>query len=247
MSGFELQGVVHLVRPVGLRAQNLQELRVGIAQAPERSLFLHTRQHYLRDPVGAEPAPDDLSAWVGGVVQDRETAERLSFSVQSPAASAEELRAASLAVLDRLPEATRISRDAPADGGLVFLTAESVTLPSGAVVYSCGELVDALERADTSIWFYHVIEQQWFPDGPSLEAWIRELGDTRFGDWFAELRAEGLTIEAMRRRLVRRWRRSRLGARVGTVAGSPEDERREEGRTVVARLARRLARPGSES
>ncbi len=141
---FELQGVVHLVRPTGLRAQNLEELRKRIADAPERSLFFHTRQCQLRDPVGEELAPDDLSGWVGGVVQDRETAERLSFAIQSPSASAEELRAAALEVLDRLPEATRISRDAPADGAFVFLTAESVTLPTGVIVYSSGELVDEL-------------------------------------------------------------------------------------------------------
>src|SRR5512134_3055164 len=105
--GFELQSVVHLVRPAGARARNLESLRLWIAEATAETLFYHTVQCLLRHPHGLEPPPDDLSAWVHGVVQDRETAERIAFAVQSRAGSAADLREALLEVLHSVPEKAR--------------------------------------------------------------------------------------------------------------------------------------------
>jgi hypothetical protein len=44
----------------------------------------------------------------------------------------------------------------------------------------------------------------------------------------------------MRRRLLRRWRQSRLGRRISDAAHATEDDRREAGRATVARLVRRI-------
>ena len=240
---FELRSVVHLVRPTGARARNLDELRLCVRDAPERSLFFHARHHQLRHPASEEAAPDDFSAWVNGVVQDRETAERLSFAVQSHADSAEDLRSALLDALDRLPEGTRNARGTQPEGELVFLTVESVPLPTGVVVGSPRELVHALTAADASVWFFHLIEQPWFPDGPSLEEWLVAQGEERLAHWLREDAASGKPIEGMRRRLLRRWRQSRLGRRISEAATAPEAVRREAGRATVAHLVRRITQP----
>ncbi len=240
---YELHSVVHLVRPSGARARTLEELRAGIAAGTAECLFHHALQCQLRDPACHELPPDDLSGWVKGVVQDRETAERLSFAVQSRSASAVELRGALLDVLDRLPEAVRASRSAPADGEFVFLAVESVTVPTGVRVLDGSELIEALATADASVWFYHVIEQPWFPGRePSLADWLSARGETRLAAWLAESASRGLPIETARRRLLRRWRNSHLGRRLAAAVRSPEGVRREEGRAVVARLARRIPR-----
>ena len=88
--GFELFGVVHLVRPAGRTAHDLEELRQGIGEASPESLFYHAHGPQLRHPEADEPHPDDFSAWVNGVVQDRETAERMSFAIQQRGSSATE-------------------------------------------------------------------------------------------------------------------------------------------------------------
>ena len=46
----------------------------------------------------------------------------------------------------------------------------------------------------------------------------------------------------MRRRLLQRWRRSRIGRRISEAATAPEDTRREAGRATVARLVRRITK-----
>ena len=138
---FELRSVVHLVRPAGARARNLESLRLWIAEATAATLFYHAVQCPLRRPDSSELPPDDLSAWVHGVVQDRETAERISFAVQSRAGSASELREALLEVLGGVPEKDRFARAAPPESEFVFLTAESVPVPTGVVAAETEALV----------------------------------------------------------------------------------------------------------
>jgi hypothetical protein len=236
--------VVHLVRPTGARAANLQELREGISEAPAGSLFHHAVQPPLRAPSAEEPGPDDFSAWLGGVLQDRETAERVSLAVQHAPASAEALRAALLAALDRLPEPDRRARVAPTGGEFVFLTVDSVPIPTGFRAESPAELADLLAEADPSAWFYHLIEQPWFAAGRHpLADWLRAHGAARLADWIAEESAEGHAPAALRRRVLRRWRRSRIGARLADAAAAPDAERREAGRAAVASLVRRITHP----
>ena len=236
---YPLRSVVHLIRPTGASACTLEDLRAGIAECSGRSLFLHTRHCRLRQPVGEEAAQDDFSAWIHGVVQDRETAERISFVVQSGGDSAEEQRAALLEALSRIPDSAR-ARGVPPEAEFVFLTLESVPLDAGVVVRNGRETVHALTDADHGVWFYHLIEDPWFPDGATLTEWLTAIGEEKLARWLSEDAASGIPIETMRKRLLRRWRQSRLGRRVGEAAGATEDQRREVGRDVVARLVRRI-------
>ena len=98
--GFELRAVAHLVRPWGAPIRDLEQLRAGIGDAPAEVLFHHAVQYQLRHAGAGELPPDDFSAWIGGVVQDAETAERLSFAVQSQRSSPDAIRSALLGVLD---------------------------------------------------------------------------------------------------------------------------------------------------
>ncbi len=238
---FELHGVVHLVRPVGRSARHLEALRSGIVEVSAQCLFCHALQPQLRHPSSAELPPDDFSAWVNGVVQDRETAERLSFAIQDHGGSAAELREAMLGVLEAIPEKSRITRDAPEDGDFVFLEVDSVPVPTGRRASDLNELMEHFAEANPSILFYHLVEQPWLePDRPSLTDWVRGHGHDRLAEWLQGSLQSGLTIEESRRRLLKRWRQSRLGRRVTEAIGTPEQERREAGRRAVAGLIRRI-------
>lgn len=238
---FELRSVVHLVRPAGSRARDLEGLRAGIAGATPATLFYHAVQCPLRRPTSSETPPDDLSAWVHGVVQDRETAERISFAVQSRAGTADELRGALLEVLDHLSEKDRISRDAPAESEFVFLTAESVPVPTGMVARHAEELMTHLSQVDHGVWFYHLLEEPWYLGAEApIVLWSRECGHARVASWLEEEFHAGHGLEEMRRRVLRRWQQSRLRTRVAAAAEATESERREAGRAAVAGLVRRI-------
>jgi hypothetical protein len=236
---FELCTVAHLVRPLGVSAHDLQALRDAVADLPPRALFQHGVQHRLRHQVGDEPPRDDISAWVAGVVQDLETAERLGFAIAENSTSADAVRGAMIAVLDGVPERARRNRDAPEGGDFVFLEADSVVLPTGYLVRDTSEVLEALPRTDIGVWFYHLLEEPWFGDPErSLLTWMARQ-DERLAQAFTAEASSGLPIETIRRRLTTRMRRRMLGRRVIEASGHPADVRRESGRELVGRLIRR--------
>ena len=238
---FPIRCVVHLVRPTGTRATTLDELRQAVSEASDACLFNHCVQYQLRNPASKELPPDDLSAWVGGVVQDRATAERMSFAVSSHNRHSGELRPALLRVLEDVPAAQRTTRTADPEGAFVFLEVEPVTLPTGVAVMDDAETVEALAHGDVSAWFYHVVEQPWFAtDRPTLHEWLEQRGFRKLASWLSEVADAGLPLEAARDRLIRRWRTSHLGRRLGDAAELPDEVRREAGREVVGRLVRRM-------
>jgi hypothetical protein len=246
--GFELRAVTHLVRPWGTPIRDLEQLRAGVADAPVEVLFHHAVQYQLRHPGAAELPPDDLSAWIGGVVQDAETAERLSFAVQSQRASPDAIRSALLGVLEAIPAKRRAERDVPEDGALLFRFAGSLSFPTGLVVHDGEQLLDALAGADSSVWFFHLIEEPWSLAGraPLLE-WLRGTADRRLAAWLARAAESGRPIEKARAHVVGQWRRSQMARRLAAATTAPEHLRREAARQAVARLVRRRRRSGDSA
>ncbi len=241
---FELQSVIHLVRPLGARAHDLDELRDGIAVAPDSSLFVHTIQAQLRHATAHGLPPDDFSSWVNGVVQDRETAERLAFDVHQAGGSPATLRAALLATLDTLSREERRRRDSPREGAFVFLDVDTVAVPTGERVHDCASLSRALAHAEPGVWFYHLVEQPWLaPNAPSLLDWARMCGDRRTLAELEEVGRPDRPFAEARERLTRRWARPALAQRVAQAAGRSEDERRDAAHDAVAGLVRRLRTP----
>jgi hypothetical protein len=238
---FQLTGVVHLIRPVHRVASNLDELRDGIESVEHSTLFYHAVQFPLRAPAEDELPPDDFSAWVHGVLQDREAAERLALARLEGAAGPEALRAALVAALDAISPGTRRARVAPEGGAFPFLAADSVPVSTGVVATDVHTLFDGLIRAEANVWFHELIECAWWEGGePAIVRWLHELGETRAEGWVREAAHSGRSIAGMRRQLLARWRRRGIGRRVADAAQDTEDARREAGRTAIASLVKRL-------
>lgn len=244
---FELRAVTHLMSPWGARVGDLEELRRGVEAAPAEVLFRHTVQFPLRAPAAEQLPPDDLSAWVGGTLQDAETAERLSFAVGTQEGGAAEMRGALLAVIGSVPEKQRAARRAPEGGELVFLAATSLSFPIGSAIHDADEMHDALIREEASVWFYHLVEEPWFRGEAPLLAWLERAGDRRLADEIRQAARAGLPIEKARARVARRRRQRQLARRLADAATQSEDQRREAGRQAVARFVRRGRRvePGA--
>jgi hypothetical protein len=240
--GFELKTVAHLMRPWGKRARNLEQLRNGLASAPAEVIFHHAVQYRLRHPSAGELAPDDLSGWVRAVVHESETAERISFAVQTPNASAEQVRAALLEVLDRMPSKRREERGAPEGSEFVFLSALSVVFPIGRTIRDAQDAIEALTSDDPGVWFYHLIEEPWSGGAATLPEWLISIGEPRLALWLREAASSGRPIGKSRSQFLRRWRQSQIARRVSEGAGASEQERREASRRAVARLVRRQPR-----
>ena len=243
-AGFEMRTVAHLLRPWGRRARDLDELREGIASAPDEVLFHHTVQYGLRDPGAEALGPDDISAWVSGVVQDAETAERISFAVQTQNASAGAVRPAIVAALDTVPAKRRAERAVPEGAEFVFLSGVSLVYPTGVTVQDAVQAMEVLLGSDPGVWFLHLVEEPWYQGGASLLDWLKAGGADRAVALLQEAAATGLPIEKTRAKLTRRWRQRQIARRLAEATTMPEDERRDAARDAIARLVRRRTRTG---
>jgi hypothetical protein len=244
---FELQTVAHLLQPWGQHVSNLEQLRDGLAKAPDEVIFHHAVQYQLRTPGAEELAHDDLSAWVRGVVQDTETAERLSFAVQSRSGSIGAMREELVAVLAAVPEKRRAARAISEGSELVFLAARSVSYPTGHSVADAQEAIEALVGDDCGVWFFHLIEEPWMRGVTPLMDWLQQIGEARVATWLSAAANSGLPIGKARAQLLRRWRRSQIARRLSEGSAATEFERREVGRQAIARLVRRRPSPGDAS
>ena len=238
MDTFELIGVVHLVRPTGVRAHDLESLLEGIERAPDSALFYHTVHPRLRHAGAAEGTADDLSHWVGAVLQDPETAERLSFAVQLRGDSAPDVRGALREAVRATPAEQR-RRRAHEGGEFQFLSAETVAVPAGTIADSPAALFELLAASDLSVWFHHLLERPWYGDH-ALTEWLEARGETRLARWLDQGAHSGQPLERVRREVIRRWRRSRLGQATLEAAAQPPDARRERESHAVSNLVRLL-------
>ena len=157
-------------------------------------------------------------------------------------------------VLLSVPEKARLQRAAPDEGDFVFLEMDSVAVETGRYASDSVELMQHLAEVEPVVIFYHLVEQPWLdPERPSLIHWVEKGGDRRLAEWLRLSLMSGLPLEEGRRRLMRRWRQSRLGRSVAEATASPEHERREAGRRAVAGLVRRITQseqsddPGHDS
>jgi len=237
MDAFELIGAVHLVRPTGVRAHDLESLLLGLDRAPDSALFYHTVHPRLRHAGASETPNDDFSHWVGAVLQDAEIAERLSFAVQLHGDSASDVRGALHAALRASGEEAR-RRRAPEHGEFQFLAAETIALPTGDSAATPAALFELLATADASVWFNHLVERPWYGDR-ALFGWLEAHGERRLARWLDEAARSGLPLERVRRDVTRRWRRSRLGQATLDAAAQP-DARRDRESHAVSNLVRLL-------
>ena len=246
--GFELSGVIHLLRLGGGRASNLDALHAEILRVPDASLFVHTVQHRLRHSEAAEAPVDDLSTWVERVLRDPATAERIRFAVEHEGRSADDLRAALRDVLESAPAALRLLRIAPEHVAFQFLAADSVPVASGVRVEDGAALMDALEAADPTTWFYLLIEQAWVDGGRApVVTWLESRGERSLARLLHESPAAERSMVGLRRRVLQRYRRSRLAHATLAAAGVAERERAARERATIAGLVQRIRGGGEAS
>ena len=241
----EIESAVYLIRPTGRTAANLEELRAMIESASDDELFFHSQMPRLRRHREEDDfAIDDYSAWVRGVIQDPQTAERLAFAVQTSPHDPQQLKQSLLEVLGSLSTADRLRRTAPEGGALIGLVHETIRIPSGRVAHDAGSLVDALADAHHSSWFHHLIERSWAaPHEDTVAGWLDQCGAPKLGALVEDEASSGRTVEAMRTRVLNYWRRSRIARNLADRRAMPDDTRRETEQAVVAGLVKRLRHP----
>jgi hypothetical protein len=178
MTPFEVKDCALLVRMSGLSpATNLREMRDRVAGCSESVLFHHYCEATLRATFDNPDYRNDFAVWAKLYLGDRVLAERLGILDPYSFRSLEELRAATLEVIDeRLGESLMVPWARPGDEFL-FLEATTVVFDAGIRIAHPSRLGAVIRRMTNGSVYFHFLEARRRPPfgKDDFTAWL--MGD----------------------------------------------------------------------
>jgi hypothetical protein len=180
MTPFEVKDCALLVRMSGLApATNLRELRDRIAACSENVLFHHYCETPLRTTFDNPDYRNDFAVWAKLYLGDRVLAERLGILDPYSFHSLEELRSATLDVIDeRLSESQTVPWARPGDE-FFFMEATTVVFSAGVRIAHPSRLAPHIRKMTNGSVYYHFLEARRRPPigVDDFSAWLKELGE----------------------------------------------------------------------
>ncbi|MFQ5606511.1 MAG: DUF5752 family protein [Candidatus Zixiibacteriota bacterium] len=175
---FQVKDCSLITLSTGLRARTLRELRERIGECEVECLDYHFFATKLRPAFDDPEYPNDFAAWAGHTLGDRALAERLSMINPFDYSDAEELREATIALIqDSLDEQEHILW-ARQRHEFIFLRSQIVTLDTGLRPASPAEMGKLIPALSTGSVYYHFVEaRRRVPGGrDDFSAWIEGSG-----------------------------------------------------------------------
>ena len=207
MNPFEIKDCALLRRMSGLPAAvNLRELRDRIASCHRDVLYHHFCETPLTPSFDLPDYRNDFAIWAKWRLGDDVLAERLGMVDPYSFETMEDLRAATLEIIDeRLSEVTMVPWARPGKE-LYLMQAVTIVFDTGDRIAHPDELADAIGRITNSSIYFHVLEarRRNTPRGDDFSAWLRSGEE----DWSHYIRAiESIdvtffTLPELRRKLI---------------------------------------------
>ena len=155
--GFQFVTASYLIRIGNLTASTLEELRVGLDQASDASIFQHTFQSLERYHFLTEGFSSDFAQWVLAGLNRPQLAERLGgLDVRDYLSVAElrgDLRRIVAEYCEEHPREAAISAFEP----FYFCESEEVTIPLGPPVQTLADLREGLRKLSHPSLYYHFL------------------------------------------------------------------------------------------
>lgn len=158
MKSFDFQQTAILLKSTGRRAGRLLELRDGIAEVSDESIFHHIYQYFLKGHI--REYTNDFAHWIGESLEERALAEQLSNIDPYEYRSIAELRGRLIEVIDDYVR--RFPGPRHAMPGDEFYFNETVTLiyPAGVRSKNLAEFLMAVKYVDAAALYFHFYESR---------------------------------------------------------------------------------------
>jgi hypothetical protein len=180
MKPFEIKDCALLVRMSGLSpAMNLRELRDRLAACGENVLYHHFCETTIRPTFDDPDYRNDFAVWAKLYLRDRVLAERLGILDPYSFGSMEELRAATLDIIDdHLGELTMVPWVRPGDE-FYFKEATTLVFDTGERIRKPEELAPAIRRMTNGSIYYHFLEALRRPPvgTDDFSVWLLDAGE----------------------------------------------------------------------
>ncbi|MBD3299212.1 MAG: hypothetical protein GF341_11190 [candidate division Zixibacteria bacterium] len=177
---FYVQGCTLITRTANLKpAINLRELRDRIEACPRASLYHHFCETKLRPSFDDPEYPNDFAVWAAHALRDPVLAERLGVLDPYTYPELEDLRVATLDIIDDRLSETEVYPTADRGDQFHFLQAMTVVFGTGVYLQSKEDLPGAVQGMNLGSIYYHFIEaRRRAPIGlDDFTAWLAGFGD----------------------------------------------------------------------
>ena len=156
---FRIKDCTLIVRMAGLRdAMNLRELEERISTCPVECLFHHFCETVIRPTFDDPDYPNDFAQWTSRQLRDKVLAEKLANINPYKYNSLEELRKATLDLIqERLSELDHIPW-APNGDVFHFMQAVTVVYDTGILIDSIKDFAEQLPNMSHGSIYYHFVE-----------------------------------------------------------------------------------------
>ena len=178
---FRVRDSALIALALGRSAQNLRELRDGVASVPLASLIHHFLDTLLRPSFSDPEYQNDFALWAHVELRDEALAEKLALVDPADYAGGDELRGA---VLDLLEDALADGphpMQAPPGHEFQFLRSQLVVFDTGLEAGTPAELAALVPKLSQGSVFFHFVDARLRPP----------RGEDDFRTWLARWGEEG--------------------------------------------------------
>jgi len=155
---FVVRDCALIAQAIGVRAQNLRELRDGLLAVEPASIYYHFWGSRLRPRFDDPEYNNDFAAWARHALHDWVLAERLAVIDPTDTEDMEELRQDLVETLEERLDETEVVAWSHRDQQFHFLTSQIVVFDTHKRLHEPADLVAAMPLMSRSSVFYHFID-----------------------------------------------------------------------------------------
>ena len=193
-----------LVLLTGLRASDAKELRDGLEQAPEMSVYYHTHHFLQQHQFLVHEPPNDFAYWVTNVLNETRLGERLAAVDTVRFRSLQDMRTALLTALHPLNDDKNVLRKAPPGHEFHFMKSVLFNLKTPFTAATLEEFAECLKKISMHSLYFHMFEAGLRTAKPmnDFSSWLEELGEKALAREIDRLEPYSRTMEGLRSHII---------------------------------------------
>ena len=201
---FHFNTQFHLVKLLGVKAQNPEQLLSGLKNVPESSIYYHThrflQQHHYLSP---EP-PNDFAYWLANILNLEELGEAFASVDIVSFVNMEQLRAEFVRILTENLSKRKYAVECPEGQEFHFMSCVTAVLPTSLFARNLKEFVDALGKVSINSLYFHIFEARMrlHRDENDFSAWFKEIGEPGLAQEVSRLDPYTITLEGLREKII---------------------------------------------
>lgn len=194
----------YLVRILGRRARNPEQLLKGIREVPESSIYYHThrflQQHHYMSP---EP-PNDFAYWATTILNISELGETLASVDTVSYNKLEGLREAYIEKLENYLSEDNFSTNCKPGQEFQFASCVSFVAPTPYIASNLREFSSILGHVSVSSLYFHFFESKLRlnRNENDFSLWLKDLGEVELSEEIAKIDPYTITLEGLRNKII---------------------------------------------